>query len=126
MNSNRNQTYTYDYLNRVATARDVTTWGEIYTYDNWGNMYQSAQVTGLRGSHFTVTADVHNQLSNLVYDLAGQVTQDQFGNAFSYDAEGHILTGGSGTYVYDGDGNRVKKTASSVITLYWPGVVRSH
>jgi RHS repeat-associated protein len=32
-----------------------------------------------------------------------------------------ILTGGGGTYVYDGAGNRVKKTVSSTTTLYWPG-----
>lgn len=31
------------------------------------------------------------------------------------------MSGGGGTYVYDGDGNRVEKTVSSTTTLYWPG-----
>jgi YD repeat-containing protein len=68
-----------------------------------------------------VTANAKNQLSNLTYDSAGEVTHDQYGNIFSYDAEGRLLTAGSGTYVYDGDGNRVKKTAASTVTLYWHG-----
>jgi hypothetical protein len=59
--------------------------------------------------------------SNLTYDSAGEVTLDQYSNTFSYDAEGRILSGGGGAYVYDGDGNRVEKTASSTVTLYWPG-----
>jgi RHS repeat-associated protein len=68
-----------------------------------------------------VTASDKNQLSNLHYDSAGEVTEDQFGNDYSYDAEGRLLSAGGGTYVYDGAGNRVKKTASSTTTLYWPG-----
>ena len=55
------------------------------------------------------------------YDAAGEVTTDQYSNSYSYNAEGRILSGGSGTYVYDGDGNRVKKTVSGTTTLYWPG-----
>jgi RHS repeat-associated protein len=121
MNSTRSQTYTYDNLNRVASGRDVSNWGENYTYDNWGNLYQTQQMSGLGGNNWSVTANGNNQLSNLTYDSAGEVTKDQLGNSFTYDANGRILTGGSGTYVYDGDGNRVKKTVSGTTTLYWPG-----
>jgi RHS repeat-associated protein len=117
----RDQTFTYDNLNRLASAHDGTHWGETYSYDNWGNLYQTTQMSGMGGNNWSVTASTSNQLSNLTYDSAGEVTQDQFGNTFSYDAEGRILTGGSGTYIYDGDGNRVMKTASSTTTLYWPG-----
>ena len=78
-------------------------------------------MTGLGGNNWNVTVNADNQLSNLTYDSAGEVTRDQYGNQFSYDAEGRILSAGIGTYVYDGDGNRVKKTASGTTTLYWPG-----
>lgn len=122
MDSTRSQTYTYDNLNRVASGRDTSHWGETYTYDNWGNLYQTTRMSGLSGNNWSVTANGNNRLSNLTYDSAGEVAQDQFGNAFSYDAEGRILSGGSGTYVYDGDGNRVKKTVSGTTMLYWPGV----
>lgn len=43
-------------------------------------------------------------------------------NSYSYDAEGRILTVNGNTYVYDGMGNRVKKTVSGTVTLYWAGV----
>ncbi len=121
MNSARSQTYTYDYMNRVASGRDASHWGETYTIDNWGNLIQTQPMSGLSGNNFTVTANGNNQLSNLTYDSAGEVTKDQYSNTFTYDAEGRILSGGSGTYVYDGDGNRVKKTVSGTATLYWPG-----
>lgn len=78
-------------------------------------------MSGLSGNNWSVTVNGNNQLSNLSYDSAGEVTQDQFSNSFTYDAEGGILTAGTGAYVYDGDGNRVKKTMSGTTTLYWPG-----
>jgi RHS repeat-associated protein len=108
-------------LNRVASGRDATHWRESYTYDNWGNLYQTQQMTGLRGNNWSVTANANNQLSNLSYDSAGEVTTDQLGNTYDYDAEGRLLTAGTGSYVYDGDGNRVIKTVGGTTTLYWPG-----
>jgi YD repeat-containing protein len=122
MDFRRCQTYTYDNLNRVASGGDVSYWWEAYTYDNWGNLYQTAPVSGYDGKNWSVTANANNQLSNLWYDSAGEVTQDQYGNYYNYDAEGRLLSAGSGTYVYDGDGTRVKKTVGSTTTLYWPGV----
>jgi len=118
----RDQAFSYDNLNRVKTGHDGTHWGEIYTYDNWGNLYDTSPLSGYSSAHtFTVTADSHNQLSNQSYDAAGQVTSDEHGHTYSYDAEGRLLSAGGGSYVYDGDGNRVEKTASSTVTLYWPG-----
>ena len=104
-----------------ASGRDTSHWGENYTYDNWGNLYQTAAMTGLAGNNWTVTVNANNQLSNLGYDAAGEVTADQYGNSYTYNAEGRILTGGGGAYVYDGDGNRVEKTVGGTTTLYWPG-----
>lgn len=107
-------------MNRLASGKDASHWGETYTYDNWGNLYQTTRMGGYSGgSNWSVVPSVKNQLSTLTYDSAGEVTTDQYSNTLTYDAEGRILTGGGDTYVYDGDGNRVKKTASGTTTLYW-------
>lgn len=123
MDATRNQSYTYDNLNRLASGKDASHWGESYTYDNWSNLIATARMAGLGGNSWSVSqATANNQLPILTYDAAGEVTTDQSGLInFSYDAEGHILSAGGGTYVYDGDGNRVKKTVSGATTLYWPG-----
>lgn len=55
-----------------------------------------------------------NNWSVTALSRRGDARQFLIPNTFSYDAEGRILSGGSGTYVYDGDGNRVEKTASVV------------
>src|ERR1035437_7306037 len=68
-----------------------------------------------------LTPGANNRLSNQSYDSAGEATADQYNNSSSYDAEGRLLSAGGGAYVYDGAGNRVKKTAGSNVTLYWPG-----
>jgi RHS repeat-associated protein len=121
MNSSRSQSYAYDYMNRVQSGQDTSHWGETYTYDNWGNLYQTTPISGLSGNNWSVTVNGNNQLSNLSYDSAGEVTTDQYSNSYSYDAEGRILSAGGGVYVYDGAGSRVKKTVSGTTTLYWPG-----
>jgi RHS repeat-associated protein len=118
----RNQTFTYDNLNRVASAGDTAHWGESYTYDNWGNMVGKSITLG-SGYSFAVSSNANNQLSNLTYDSAGDVVSDQLGNSFTYNAEGKIVSAGGGSYSYDGGGNRVIKTNSSGTTLYWPSSV---
>ncbi len=118
----RTQTFTYDQMDRVASAHDGVNWGESYVYDNWGNLYQNNGISGYpNGGHWSVIADTHNRLSNLSYDAAGEVTQDQYSNQYTYDGEGRILTAGAGSYTYDGDGDRVKKLVGAAATLYWPG-----
>ena len=46
------------------------------------------------------------------YDLSGNMTNDG-ANALTYDAENELVTSGgtSGTYTYDGNGNRVKRVS---------------
>jgi RHS repeat-associated protein len=83
-----------------------------------------------------VTADTHNRIHatgapDYQYDAAGNMTFNATPptQGYTWDAENR-LTGAAGyAYIYDGDGNRVRKangnTASSG-TLYWymtPGVV---
>jgi RHS repeat-associated protein len=144
--SNRNQTFTYDGLNRVTSAQNAGTdctakvlqnkteyWGNNYTYDAWGNLLGKT-VTKCGAENLSLTADAHNWIhispNDYKYDVAGNMTYDATENAnLSYDQENRITGANGYAYTYDGDGNRVRKsngnTASSG-TLYWemtPGVM---
>jgi RHS repeat-associated protein len=143
----RDQTFTYDALNRLISAQNAGTncatmvlgnkteyWGNSYGYDAWGNLLQK-NVTKCGAENLSVTADAHNWLhasgTDYQYDAAGNMTRNVTPTvqAYTYDEENR-LTGAAGyTYTYDGDGNRVRKSNGNLAangTLYWymtPGVV---
>jgi RHS repeat-associated protein len=138
----RNQTFTYDLLNRLISAQNAGTncaattvngkteyWGNNYGYDAWGNLIAKS-VTKCSAENFSVTALANNQLSGYSYDAAGNMTHDSTsGLNYTFDQENR-LTGAAGyTYTYDGDGNRVRKSNGNLAangTLYWamtPGMV---
>jgi hypothetical protein len=70
----RNQTFTYDLLNRLASAQNAGTdctvnvlggnkkfWGNNYAYDAWGNLLNKTKIgTACAGENLSVTADTHN------------------------------------------------------------------
>ena len=70
---NRNQTFTYDALNRLdlgpecrnqlrgqGTVKNKTEyWGNSYGYDAWGNLLQKS-ITKCGAENLIVTADAHN------------------------------------------------------------------
>jgi RHS repeat-associated protein len=143
----RDQTFTYDSLNRLITAQNAGTncavmtvnnkteyWGNSYTYDAWGNVLGKT-ITKCGAEHLTVTADTHNWVhtspGDYQYDAAGNMTYDATENVSPiFDEENRIKTAAGYGYVYDGDGNRVEKVSPPVNptggTLYWymtPGVV---
>jgi RHS repeat-associated protein len=139
----RDQTFTYDLLNRLTSAQNAGTdctakvlqnkteyWGNSYGYDAWGNMLQKS-ITKCGAENLIVTADAHNWVhasgTDYQYDAAGNMTFDATaGLNYTFDQENR-LTGASGyAYTYDGDGNRVRKSNGSMGTLYWymtPGIV---
>ena len=143
----RNQTFTYDLLNRLASAQNAGTncgttviggkseyWGNSYGYDAWGNLLQKS-VTKCGAENLLVTADAHNWIhasgTDYQYDAAGNMTFNATAptQTYSYDQENR-LTGAAGyAYTYDGDGNRVRKSNGTLAangTLYWamtPGVI---
>jgi RHS repeat-associated protein len=135
----RNQSFTYDALNRLTSAQNAGTncaantvngkteyWGNSYGYDAWGNLLQKS-VTKCSAENFSVTALANNQLSGYGYDAAGNMTYDATASLnYTYDQENRI-TGASGyIYGYDADGNRVKKSNGTTGTIYWymtPGIV---
>ena len=122
---NRTQNFVYDPLNRIGQAyTSGSNWGEIYTIDPWGNLTNIAPKTG-KGNSETLNAapaGVNNQLTGFGYDAAGNLSSNGI-IGYTYDMESHLtkfVDNTSDIYLYDGDGRRVKKSASGV-TLYWYG-----
>jgi RHS repeat-associated protein len=139
----RDQTFTYDALNRLTSAQNAGTdctqhalngkteyWGNSYGYDAWGNLLQKT-ITKCGAESMSATADARNWIhaptgADYQYDAAGNMTYDASGQYYSYDQENRITGAGGYTYTYDADGNRVKKANGSTGTLYWymsPGIV---
>lgn len=120
----RNQSFSYDDLNRLKTAGTPSTWGNSYVYDAWGNLLQKNALTQTMSEGLTVTVNVKNQMEPATtygYDAAGNLTKHDTAN-YTYDAENRLLTAGGFTYTYDGDGKRVKKSDGTNGILYWTGM----
>jgi len=147
----RNQTFTYDALNRLTAAQNAGTdcnvmvlqnktkfWGNSYSYDAWGNLVNQGtlsakSVTKCGAENLSVTADAQNRIhatsgADYRYDAAGNLTFNATPpvQTYTYDQENRITGAGGFTYTYDADGNRVKKSNGTTGTLYWymsPGIV---
>jgi RHS repeat-associated protein len=136
LDSTRTQTFTYDSLNRIATAQSSgsgsTSWGEQFTIDSWSNLTSINPVSG-KTNHEPLNcgpASTKNQLTTCYsYDSAGNLMQNGSVN-YAYDAENRLVWSTNGyEYIYDGDGSRVAKCTSatqnntcqtgSTGTLYW-------
>ncbi|MBE7516920.1 MAG: RHS repeat protein [Chloracidobacterium sp.] len=113
------QTYTYDPLNRIASATETynstQTWTQVFGYDRYGNRNITS---GTGATSLTFNASNNRITSNgYTFDASGNTTADPSGNSYTYDAENKMLTAANGStlgnYVYAGDGKRVKKTAST-------------
>jgi len=129
------QTFTYDALNRLLTAQAAggshgTYAQRSYVYNNAGNIDSFEGVTQhyLDGAHKHAvthvggTTEAHRKYW---YDQNGNATRRINGSqdiTLAYDAENHVTSiTGSGinaSYVYDGDGNRVKATFGTTTTVY--------
>src|SRR5205823_2446328 len=135
--TSRNQSFTYDALNRLTSAQNTGTdctkttvngkteyWGNNYSYDAWGNLLSKA-VTKCSAENLTVTADIHNWVHtnatpDYAYDAAGNMIHDATsGLNYSFDQENRITGAGGYSYTYDADGNRVQKANGTTGTIYW-------
>ncbi len=114
--------YTHDALYRL-TAENVsndpaTNGAASYSYDAVGNrLSRTSTIPGLAST--TATYNVNDQLTSDVYDANGNTTGSG-GIGYNYDSENRLtsLSDGSSSFIYDGDGNRVAKTAGGVTTRY--------
>ncbi|MCP4288583.1 MAG: hypothetical protein GY792_29870, partial [Gammaproteobacteria bacterium] len=126
------QSFTYDALNRLETAQATGGTGgayplETYSYDSAGRL------NGLpgMGTYSYSSSHIHavtklDGVQKYWYDAVGNQTQRIVGGKtydLFYDAENRIYKAEEndtalGTYVYDGDGNRVKAIVDGEITVF--------
>ncbi len=119
------QSFGYDAVNRLKTAGETNGYSRTFGYDRYGNRWVATNTNpGMVAdeSHeprFETQFDAaKNQINPppMVerYDTAGnQILYSPY--ALVYDAENRLFSmthasSGSGTYLYDGQGRRVKKT----------------
>lgn len=133
------QRFSYDELGRLTTAAEYLqgtggspTWKQEFTYDRYGNRFQSGSGNTVPPNYTTVvSSDIDANTNRFItsgstpvtYDAAGNITQDakfRFMN-YTYDANNRQLTAAatdsdnSQTSVYDCVGQRVQ-TASMGLT----------
>ena len=108
--------YTYDSLSRLLTANyDGGAVEYTYGYDLAGNLVNN---NGTTRTYNAANQMVNDGTNTLTYDANGNLTNDGV-NAYTWDRANRMLTApGSTSYVYDGSGNRIQQTVSSVITDY--------
>ena len=120
------QDYTYDDVNRLLVAKEwrknrtsnPVQWTRTNSYDRFGNRWVSTSGLTFADTH-EPTAGTNfnkntNRLNGLAYDPAGNLLQYN-PYTLTYDAENRLLgmtspTNGNGSFSYDGDGLRVKRT----------------
>jgi RHS repeat-associated protein len=121
------QNFTYDGANRLATATEAGVWSQTYGYDRWGNRAVTAglalepDLTPTSLGHFDTATNRIRQTSTPIswtYDDAGNLTRDGRNRSFTYDAENRQTGAANTTYLYDGNGRRVRKTVGGSSTLY--------
>jgi RHS repeat-associated protein len=122
------QTYTYDAVNRLATAQENNgdSWKQNFDYDRYGNRKLVSGTTlpsTLTPANNPLINPNNNRIdnaasgqTNVLYDNSGNLTREVDGHTYQYDAEnkmvsydGGATTGGGASYSYDADGRRVKK-----------------
>lgn len=121
VNTGRSQSFTYDNLNRLASAQSAATsgadcWGNSYGYDRYGNLL-NVTVTKCTAQNLSVTVDAGNHITNagFGYDLAGNLTGDGT-LSYTWDAENRLTSTAGMNYTWDGSNLRVQKGTNE---LYW-------
>jgi RHS repeat-associated protein len=120
----RSVAYGYDALYRLTSETvggDPVAAGNGavgYTYDAVGNrLTRTSTLAGVEPT--TSSYDANDRASADIYDANGNTLQSQ-GMTYRFDFENRLTSAGEGSvaFSYDGDGNRVSKTAGGVTTRY--------
>ncbi|HYL17035.1 MAG TPA: RHS repeat-associated core domain-containing protein [Terriglobales bacterium] len=125
----RSQSFTYDALNRIASAQtagstNFPAWGLSWTYDRYGNRLAQNVTAGSGVPSNSVSVDPTTNRINSAgygYDAGGNMTNDGL-NTMVYDGENHVASsaeaGVTTNYTYDGNGLRLEKATGSNSTVY--------
>lgn len=120
----KNKTYGYDPLNRLSTAAGP--WGLIsYTYDNVGNRQTETTHLGLTNYAYTsnrLAFTTGEKIFSFTYDLNGNTISENT-RQYIYNQNQRLIRAAEGQtvlgeYVYNGNGQRVKKTTASGQTVF--------
>jgi RHS repeat-associated protein len=104
-------TYTYDSLNRMATAAG-SGWGEAYTLDPYGNL-TTKTVTAGSGPSLSVSVNQSNNQVGGSYDANGNSLYSPSVTPLAYDVENRVSAIGWSNgapvadYFYDGQNKRI-------------------
>jgi hypothetical protein len=104
------------YLDRLVSVSGA--YSESYSYDPLGNILSKGgasytyNTNGVRPHAVTAVG-----ATSYVYDLNGNMT-NRGSQTLTWDVENRLIeVSGGASFVYDGDGNRVKKTEGGETTL---------
>jgi RHS repeat-associated protein len=115
-----NQTYTYDNEDRLATYARASGKTQSWTLSKVGDW----QYFNDNGSAQTRTHDAVHELTQingqgLTYDAKGNLTADNAGATYAWDIENRLSGANSNaSYAYDVFNRRVKKTVGTNATVY--------
>lgn len=117
LNASRTQTFTYDALNRLATANE-SRWGYGFVYDPWSNRLQQNLTAGVGGQSQLLVA-ANNRVIGYNFDPSGNMLNDGL-HQYAYDGENHIKTVDTtaATYTYGPGGERMRKDTGGTGTEY--------
>jgi RHS repeat-associated protein len=126
VDTGRSSNYTYDALNRLASAATTGSaaypaWGLSWTYDRYGNATNQTQKAGSPPYYNLMVTSSTNHITGTpyAYDTNGNMTNDGY-NILVYDANNRTLSATnvstSGAYTYDGHDMRVKKCLPNCTT----------
>ena len=113
--------YTYDALNRLATAEttpnpSVTQWGQSYSFDGFGNLLAENVILGSPPSPSFTYNPANNQQTGDVADANGNILQSTT-QPNTFDIENRLVKPGLGStarYAYDPNNKRMWRGDSSV------------
>jgi hypothetical protein len=134
-NATFTQTYRYDALDRIKEAKETaangaTTWQQSWNYDRFGNRLNfNSNGVGLATINTTPAVDTNTNrfISGFGYDKTGNVVQDTVNGQvrnFVFNGDNkqvHVKDANNnpiGTYYYDGNGARVKKSVGNDTTIF--------
>ncbi len=107
-------TYTYDSLNRLATATG-SGWGESYGFDSFGNLLSKTVTTGSGPSLSQTVNPANNEIETYSYDANGNQESIYNGTTLyglNYDPENRLSgisyeSMGQADYFYDAQNRRI-------------------
>ena len=106
--------YTYDALNRLASAQTTsgpTTWGQSYNYDGFGNLTDQNVIAGSAPSMHVAYNPANNRQTGDTADANGNITPS--GGGYVYDVLNRLTSASGASYGYDAQNHRIMRTDSS-------------